>query len=264
MAATWDKILLFGDSITQDSFNQQRGFGFSAGLQHEYIRRLDVVNRGFSGYTSRQALKILPHIVPAPSAANIRLLVVFLGANDASRPEAENKQHVPLDEYVSNLEKIITHPSVTAHKPKVVLVAPAPIDEHLVWANDQTQGRAAVSRKNVDLKKYSEAAAGLGEKLGVPVVNLWKAFMANTGWSEGKWKESEPILGALELPQNEELVRLLHDGLHFNPAGYQILLVEFLKVIRESYPELAPENVPLLLPLWNDAEGWATWDAAHQ
>jgi len=95
-----------------------------------------------------------------------------------------------------------------------VLVAPAPIDEHLVWANDQTQGRAAVSRKNVDLKKYSEAAAGLGEKLGVPVVNLWKAFMANTGWSEGKWKESEPILGALELPQNEELVRLLHDGRH--------------------------------------------------
>jgi hypothetical protein len=33
-ATAWDKILLFGDSITQDSFNQQRGFGFSAGLQH--------------------------------------------------------------------------------------------------------------------------------------------------------------------------------------------------------------------------------------
>jgi len=33
-AAVWDKFLLFGDSITQDSFNQQRGFSFSAGLQH--------------------------------------------------------------------------------------------------------------------------------------------------------------------------------------------------------------------------------------
>ncbi|KAF2448698.1 SGNH hydrolase [Karstenula rhodostoma CBS 690.94] len=263
MAATWDKILLFGDSITQESFNQQRGFGFSAGLQHEYIRRLDVVNRGFSGYTSRQALKILPHIVPSPSTANIRLLVVFLGANDASRPGAENKQHVPLEEYVSNLEKIITHPSVTAHSPKVVLVAPAPIDEHLVWANDKSQGRAAVSRKNVDLKRYSDAAARLGEKLGVPVVNLWKTLMAKTGWKEEEWKESEPILGALELPQSEELVRLLYDGLHFNPAGYQVLLEELLKAIRESIPELAPENVPLLLPVWNDAGAWDTWDAAY-
>jgi lysophospholipase L1-like esterase len=140
--------------------------------------------------------------------------VVFLGANDASRPGVENRQHVPLDEYVSNLENIITHPSVTAHNPKVVLVAPAPIDEHLVWAHDKSQGRAAVSRKNVDLKKYSEAVVGLGEKLGIPVVNLWKTFMSKTGWKEAEWKQSKPILGSLELPQSEELVRLLHDGKH--------------------------------------------------
>ncbi|KAJ4356397.1 uncharacterized protein N0V89_004430 [Didymosphaeria variabile] len=229
-AAIWDKILLFGDSITQDSFNQQRGFALSAGLQH----------------------------------ASIRLLVVFFGANDASRPEAENRQHVPLQEYVSNLEKIITHPSVTAHNPKVVLVTPAPIDEHLVWANDKSLGRADVSRRNIDLKKYSEAAAALGEKLGIPVVNLWKAFMAKTGWKEEEWKENEPILGSLELPQNEELVRLMHDGLHFNPAAYQILLEEFLKALREQTPELSPENIPLLLPLWNDAEAWAAWDATHK
>lgn len=206
--------------------------------------------------------------------------MVFFGANDSSRPGAENKQHVPLEEYVGNLEKIITHPSVTAHNPKIVLVAPAPIDEHLVWANDKGQGRAAVSRKNVDLKRYSEAAAGLGEKLGIPVVNLWQVFMAKTGWNKEEWKESEPILGALELPQNDELVKLLSDGeqrilhvprasrltsvgLHFNPAGYQLLLQELLAAIRESIPELAPENIPLLLPVWNDAEAWATWDASQ-
>ncbi|KAF1972355.1 SGNH hydrolase [Bimuria novae-zelandiae CBS 107.79] len=264
MSTTWDKILLFGDSITQDSFNQQRGFAFSAGLQHEYIRRLDVINRGFSGYTSRQALKILPHVIPSPSTANIRLLVVFLGANDSSLPGAENKQHVPLPEYVSNLEQILKHPSVTAHNPKIVLIAPAPIDEHLVWDDDKTKGRHAVSRKNAVLKQYSEAAVELGDKLGVPVVNLWKAFMAKTGWKAEEWKESEPIVGSLEMPQNEELVRLLSDGLHFNPAGYQLMLGEFLKVVREKIPDLAPENVPLLLPLWNDAAAWEVWDAKHK
>lgn len=60
------------------------------------------------------------------------------------------------------------------------------------------------------------------------------------------------------------VLRLTEEGLHFNPAGYQVLLQELLKVIRESVPELAPENVPLLLPLWNDVEAWAMWDAEHE
>ncbi|KAJ4294105.1 hypothetical protein N0V90_007795 [Kalmusia sp. IMI 367209] len=250
-STTWDKILLFGDSITQDSFNQQRGFGFSPGLQH---------GKAFSPDTL--ALKVLPHVIPSPENTRIRLFVVFLGANDASLPEAENKQHVPLPEYISNLEKIITHPSVTAHKPEILLVAPAPIDEHFVWANDKSQGRASVSRKNVDLKTYSEAAIELGEKLGVPTVDLWKAFMARTGWEEGKWTKDQPIVGSLDLPQHEELVKLMHDGLHFNPAGYQILLTEVLRVIREKIPDVAPENIPFLLPLWNDHAAWEAWEAA--
>jgi len=32
--AFYDQFYLFGDSITQDSFNQERGFGFSAALQN--------------------------------------------------------------------------------------------------------------------------------------------------------------------------------------------------------------------------------------
>lgn len=40
-----------GDSITQGSFDQSRGFAFGAELQQAYVRRLDVMNRGFSyGY----------------------------------------------------------------------------------------------------------------------------------------------------------------------------------------------------------------------
>lgn len=60
----------------------------------DYIRRLDVVNRGFryvlwsrtralpdpaltfpSGYNTRQALAVLPSIVPSPEEAKIRFLV---------------------------------------------------------------------------------------------------------------------------------------------------------------------------------------------
>lgn len=209
-------------------------------------------------------MKILPHVIPSPAEARIRLLVIFFGANDASLPEAENKQHVPLEEYLSNIEAITTHPTVTAHNPKILLVAPPPIEEHLIWANDAAQGRKAVSRKNAVVKQYAEAVVALGGKLGLPVIDLWATFMAKTGWKQEDWREGQPIVGSLEVEQNPKLVELLYDGLHFNPAGYQLMLDEFLKVVRETMPELAPESLPLLLPLWNDPKAWEEWDAAHK
>lgn len=96
------------------------------------------------------------------------------------------------------------------------------------------------------------------------MVDLWKAFMAKTGWTEENWKQGEPLVGSLDVEQNQELVRLMHDGLHFNAAGYQVLFGEFLKVVRENIAELAPENLPLLLPVWNDAKAWEEWDAAQK
>lgn len=53
-----DQIILFGDSITQQSFSQERGFAFGAELSNQYVRKLDVINRGFSGYNTAQALKV--------------------------------------------------------------------------------------------------------------------------------------------------------------------------------------------------------------
>lgn len=61
----YDQFILFGDSITQMSYNQDIGFGFGAQLQEGglishyswhniltlysvYARKLDVINRGFS------------------------------------------------------------------------------------------------------------------------------------------------------------------------------------------------------------------------
>ncbi|KAF1961869.1 SGNH hydrolase [Byssothecium circinans] len=259
MPAPYEQIFLFGDSITQQSYDQERGFGFSAALQNAYIRKLDVVNRGFSGYTTRKALKVLPHIIPSPDVARIRLLVVFFGANDASLPEAENHQHVPLDEYKTNLKTIITDPLVQAHEPKVVLVAPPPINEHLQWATDQTRSLKSVSRKAATTKKYAEAAVELGKELDIPVINLWQEFMAKAGWKVG-----EDIPGSLELPQNDALVELMHDGLHFNPAGYDVLFRGLMKVIGENWSELLPENLPNMLPLWNDDAGWKAWEAANK
>ncbi|KAI8146833.1 hypothetical protein BJV82DRAFT_399049 [Fennellomyces sp. T-0311] len=46
----YNQILLFGDSITQFSFDPELQ-GFGASLANIYQRKVDVVNRGFSGST---------------------------------------------------------------------------------------------------------------------------------------------------------------------------------------------------------------------
>ena len=43
-----DQIVLFGDSITQQSFDPEK-CGWGAYLANAYMRKMDVVNRGYSG-----------------------------------------------------------------------------------------------------------------------------------------------------------------------------------------------------------------------
>ncbi|OCK78432.1 SGNH hydrolase [Lepidopterella palustris CBS 459.81] len=255
MAAAYDQFFLFGDSITEQSSDQGRGFSFAAALQYAYIRRLDVVNRGFSGYNTDQAVDVLPMIIPAPEYARIRFLMVFFGANDASIPEALNKQHVPLARYRENLLRIVTHPAIVAHKPRVILVTPPPVNEHLQWIRDKARGFERVSRTAVATKSYADAVCELGKELGIPVLNLWKTFISKTGW-----KIEEPIPGSMEINENSILEDLMHDGLHFNPAGYRILYDEMMKLIAEHWPDQLPENLPYIFPTWNDDLAWETFE----
>jgi len=59
------RIVLFGDSITEQSFGDG---GFGAALQHEYRRHTDVVLRGYSGYNTAHAVALLPFVFPLDDA----------------------------------------------------------------------------------------------------------------------------------------------------------------------------------------------------
>ena len=149
-----------------------------------------------------------------PCAFNDRLTsqTVFFGANDASLATAPNKQHIPLDEFKTNLEKIVTHPQVVAHNPRIILIAPPPINEHLWWPRDQESGYPSVSRTAATTKQYADAVVEIGAKLNLPVVNLWKAFMAKTAFQIDGWKVGDLLPGSLESTPNDALVELMYDG----------------------------------------------------
>ena len=84
MAGPRPAFVLFGDSITQKSFGPG---GWAAVLADAYQRRVDVINRGYSGYNTRWAAPLLNHLFPEEISGQVELATVFFGANDSALPD---------------------------------------------------------------------------------------------------------------------------------------------------------------------------------
>ncbi|KAF2240448.1 SGNH hydrolase [Trematosphaeria pertusa] len=248
----YDQFILFGASIMEQASTQERGFALAPALQQAYIRRLDVVNRGFSGFNTDQALRVLPKIIPDPDQTRVRFMVILFGSNDACFAEAQNGQHVPLAQYKKNLVELLTHPAIQAHKPRLLLVTPPPIEERRLEHRVRSQGYSKLNRSNVVTKQYAEASREVAGDMGVACVDLWTAFMSRTGWQPG-----DPLYGSQDLPENDAIRSLIHDGLHFTPEAYKIFYDEVVKTIAKTWPDQLPDQLPYVIPAWDDGAAWA-------
>ncbi|KAI1822940.1 SGNH hydrolase [Xylaria intraflava] len=226
MAKPYNQIVLFGDSLFQGCSDAKDGFSFQGALQNLCIRRFDVINRGFSGYNTKNALKLLPEIFLPPSATNPRIeyILILLGANDACLPVPTSSQGVPMDQYKENLIKIITHEHIRAHNPKVLLVTPPPLDEIKSFAMDLASGHKEAVRKAAVSAQYSETARQVAaEVAGVVLVDLQKALMQKAIDMTPDFDPSGPPLGYPEGGKRGALEQLLPDGLHMNGDAYRVL-----------------------------------------
>ncbi|NWI66384.1 IAH1 esterase, partial [Todus mexicanus] len=124
----WPRVVLFGDSITEYSF-QEGGWG--AYLAERLVRKCDVVNRGLSGYNTRWAKLILPRLInKSTSAEDTVAVTIFFGANDSALKDLNPKQHVPVEEYATNLKSMIQYlKSVDITGDKIILITPPPLHE---------------------------------------------------------------------------------------------------------------------------------------
>ncbi|KAJ5370445.1 uncharacterized protein N7496_006537 [Penicillium cataractarum] len=213
--APLDKIVLFGDSITELSSNQEHGFSLAPALQHEYLRRLQVITHGYGGYNTEHGRHLLDPILDMEIAGGheIRLITIFFGANDAADVSC-TQQHVPVERYAENLKFIVSR--AQSRKIPVILVAPA-----IASSGEESLLSGLSSRSQL----YSEAACSVAEALSVPIVNLWEAFSHH------------------EQPSN-----LFTDGVHLNGQGYKAWYEVLLQTIRDRYPALRSENLPCILP----------------
>jgi len=237
---TYPQFILFGDSITQGASHI-----LQSSLADWYQRRLDIINRGFSGYTAPAGYDTLVQFFPCTppttttgiSQPRIQLLTVFFGANDACVPGSP--QHVPIATYKQSLRNILEYEGLKAHGTQAILVVPPPVDEYQLASTDRTAAHTA---------RYADACREVAQEYsGLPVLDLWTIFMLKAGWAPG---QQGPLIGSRAAPRNPVLDELLSDGLHFTPAGYRLVFDELVNLIVRGLPDHRPENLPQIFPDW--------------
>ncbi|GAB4845700.1 hypothetical protein Ancab_039103 [Ancistrocladus abbreviatus] len=154
------QIILFGDSITEQSF---RPGGWGAALADNYSRK---------GSTK------------PPLATTI-----FFGANDAALSGRNNeRQHVPVEEYKENLKKIVHHLKECSPNMLMLLITPPPVDED----GRMEYARSLYGEKTMKEPERTNEAAGvyakhcieLAKELGLPSISLWSKMQETEGWQK--------------------------------------------------------------------------------
>ncbi|CAJ0553742.1 Ff.00g122540.m01.CDS01 [Fusarium sp. VM40] len=246
MASTVPQVVLFGDSLFQQCSDLQEGFSFQAALQSDFIRRLDIVNRGYSGFNTDIALRYLPDVFPERTASSPKMdyLVLLFGANDAVLPDAFTKQHVPIDRYKTNLTKIVNHPHIAAHKPQILLVTPPPLDEIKSTPRSIENGHKGAVRTSTVTAAYAEVARQVArENPEVVLVDLWQAQMDKAvSLAPGDYTPEGPFLGDPENGKQGGLDDLLHDGLHMSGLGYQVFYETLKPLIGKEWHGLPDDD----------------------
>ena len=119
------QFLLFGDSITQRSFGEDNQPRWGSLLAHTFQRQVDIINRGLSGYNTTHALQVSPFIITPSTTKHTKLFTVFFGANDAAL-EHISPQHIPLNEYKSNLITIVEQIKAVRASPSIPIIVITP------------------------------------------------------------------------------------------------------------------------------------------
>ncbi|KAJ3200084.1 hypothetical protein HDU67_002308 [Dinochytrium kinnereticum] len=242
---TFDHILLYGDSLTEFSLDPNKGWG--SVLANAYVRRAEVSNRGFAGgyhpdgkgsdidmkagYTSRWCRSLISAVLRGNyenSSSKPLLMTLWLGANDAIFPEYDQSRAVPIPEYEDNLMAIMETAKALQPKLRILVMAPPPNDGR---NPDRTFARTKTYR-NACLKVGREA-----QKKWPDDIELFDSYSI-VGVRDDM--DMDEILGVLK--------PLLSDGIHFSPAGNELIGNAILRVVSAKWPDLDPRRMPYRSP----------------
>ncbi|RDB24244.1 Isoamyl acetate-hydrolyzing esterase 1 [Hypsizygus marmoreus] len=238
-ASIQDVIMLFGDSITQGAWGPGMN-GFGQRLSHVYARKLDVLNRGLSGYNTDWAMPIFKQCIATKrnrdNLPKIRLLVIWFGANDACM--WPSPQHVSLGKFASNLREwvdAIQSPDSLYYSPqtRIILISPPPVNTYQRRADLESRNPPkSLDRTFETTRAYAEAVRDVAQEKQVGFTDAWTVLWKAAGEDE------------------RSLARFLNDGLHLNGEGYRVMYDALVKTIGENYPDVHFDNLPFVFPPW--------------
>jgi len=215
-----------GDSLTQQGYSDSgKWVALVANLLQ---RKCDVINRGFSGYTTRSLKPFLPSIVTESLVNDNVVTVICLGANDSNLKELNEAQHVPLSEYSNNLEDIIEFlKNKGIESSKILLVPPPPCNEEMWRKALEVKSNSTVERSpknNATTRQYFEACLEVAKKKQCRSIS-----------------DSNHYWNSLDSKVN------FCDGLHFSKEGS----VMFFNFVSKELSNMT-KDLPMILPDWKD------------
>ncbi|KAF3844909.1 hypothetical protein F7725_008072 [Dissostichus mawsoni] len=194
----WPKVILFGDSITELSF-QPNGWG--ADIAHKLARWGKI---------------LLPRLFSStnPEENNIAAVTVFFGSNDCALQDKKPQQHVPLQEYSENLKEITRLlASVGVSADRVIFITPPPINES-AWEKECIVKECTLNRHNSVAGQYAQACVQAASQCGAGLLDLW-TLMQKDG---------------------QDYTPFLSDGLHLSQEGTSLCLSTCGSCWRVAWP----------------------------
>ncbi|MAE65786.1 MAG: hypothetical protein CMJ18_16070 [Phycisphaeraceae bacterium] len=152
--------------------------------------RVGMVNPEVNGGTSAN---VLAHLDPWVMAIRPDIVQVNCGLHDISKPFGEDVAAVPLEDYAKNVRSILTRLK-TETDAIVIWAATTPVNQ--AWHNENK----SFDRFEKDVVAYNEVASGIARELDIPINDLF-AVVSEAGRD----------------------TLLVDDGVHFTPAGYELL-----------------------------------------
>ncbi|KAF3826931.1 hypothetical protein GH733_006077 [Mirounga leonina] len=231
-ALLWPRLLLFGDSITQvpPLGPHMAGRLGAHGPSSPAVLRTGLPSsrlpRGYQGYNTRWAKIILPRLIRKGNSLDSPVAVtIFFGANDSALKDENPKQHIPLAEYVANLESMVGYlQEAGVPRSRVVLITPPPLCE-AAWEQECLLQGCKLNRLNSVVGEYAGACLQVAQDCGVDVLDLWTLMQKDS----------------------QDFSSYLSDGLHLSPKGNEFLFSHLWPLIEKKVSSL-----PLLLPYWRD------------
>ncbi|KAG6419229.1 hypothetical protein SASPL_121445 [Salvia splendens] len=248
------KIYLFGDSITEGSFSNG---GWGASLANHFARKADVVLRGYSGYNTKWALKVIHKVFPAAGDAPLAV-TVFFGANDAALPDRDSGfQHVPLDEYKQNLLAIVAYFKKQWPSARIILITPPPVDDNARLMYPFVEKPLGLpERTNEAACQYAKQCLDVAAECGLPAIPLCEKMQQLPDW-KSLLRFSCLIIFSLPITATVPTLKNIHlpkcsDGLHLSQKGNKFVFEEVINLLAKE--QISLEALPADLPLISEID----------